>query len=189
MAVDEVVRKALREGPPLGVQIFAASCAERMAQLFTGIRGGNPDRSTDVDLFVRTMDNLWNIGLGRSFSGSVNALEAFVELQPSEEGGINVPDIYAMYPVLVAKYACAYRAFGDPEDSIRCAHAALTAMGQLDNNVLQLHLFEDERVLQSKRIKIINKVASVGIDLSLVRREDQNESLKRLAVVSSRIRS
>jgi len=187
VVVDDGVAAALRAGGVDGLQLFVASCAERMAQLFTGVRGTDPSRQADVDLLLGTLEDLWTPGLAdRQFGERQEHLEHFFELQPSEDELVDVADIYAFYAVLVARYACVYRAIGDSEDSIRCAHAVLTAMGQLDQNVPDGHYFEDERRYQRRRVELFNRADSGPVDTLALRREDQSVSLNLLSVIQSR---
>ena len=61
MLVEADVVVALQAGSGDVARIYAASCVERMAQIFTGLRAGNPERIEDVDLFVDTLQRLWDV--------------------------------------------------------------------------------------------------------------------------------
>lgn len=62
-------------------------------------------------------------------------------------------------------------------------------MGQLDQNIPDGNFFEDERRYQARRVELLDGRASEQVDISALRREDQNASLERLAVIKSRLRS
>jgi hypothetical protein len=68
-------------------------------------------------------------------------------------GFTRVVDIYSFYGCLVLLYAtkCA-AAGGDAEAAVSCAHASLTAMGQLDQNAAGSTNFLDEQARQKATI-------------------------------------
>ncbi|MFF3453710.1 hypothetical protein ACFYXH_05130 [Streptomyces sp. NPDC002730] len=68
MVVDEAVAAALRVQPQAHVEAFVASCAERMAQVFTGLRGDDLARSGDVDVVIRLLDDLWDSEIYKTHS-------------------------------------------------------------------------------------------------------------------------
>ncbi|MFJ9826251.1 hypothetical protein ACIRSU_18045 [Streptomyces sp. NPDC101160] len=175
----------LRGGDPGRLATFVASCTERMAQLFTGLRGGDPSRAEDVELYLEVLEELWSPDLaGNVFAARIEALQEFAELQPSEEGLVAVVDIYAFYGVLCMRYAVLCRATGDAENAVRCAHACLTAMGQLDRNISQASFFEGEHEYQ--RRMMLDAVAGFGSHLQL-RNSDRDVSRERLLAVNSRL--
>ncbi|MFC8076719.1 hypothetical protein ACFUN8_14435 [Streptomyces sp. NPDC057307] len=177
--------ESLRGGKQVRLALFVASCTERMAQLFTGLRGGDDARAEDVDLYLEILDELWNPSLtGSAFAVRVEAVEAFSELQPSEGELLDVADIYAFYGVLCLRYALLCRANGEPEDAVRCAHACLTALGQLDRNILQGAFFESEH--ESQRRILLDDLSSGGSLLRL-RENDRDASRERLRAVNSRL--
>ncbi|MFH8698834.1 hypothetical protein [Streptomyces chartreusis] len=185
MVVDTDISDLLRDAGSDRLAVFVASCTERMAQLFTGLRGTDPDRTGDVDLYLQILEELWRIDLpGSAFSARAASLQEFAELQPSEEGIVAVDDIYAFYAVLCMRYAVLCRANGDAEDAVRCAHASLTALGQLDQNLPQSRLFEGEREHQ-RRVMFTD----IGADRALpqLRELDRAASRERLLAVKSRL--
>lgn len=118
--------------------VFTASCAERMAQLFTGQCGDDPSRAAEVATFLKILDELWDLGLlAVGFSAHVEGLQAFAELATAadEEPLSEIDDIYVFNSVLCRRYATLYRATLDPEEAVRCAHVSLSALWQLDRNV------------------------------------------------------
>ena len=185
MVVDAAVAESLRRGERVRGAVFVASCTERMAQLFTGLRGGDPIRAEDVDLYLAILEELWSQNLpDRVFSARMKALQGFAELQPSEEELVDVGDIYAFYGVLCMRYAVLYRANSDVEDAVRCAHVALTALGQLDRNIPQSAFFESES--ESQRRAMLVDIDTERPLLQL-RDDDRAASRERLLAVSSRL--
>ncbi|MCH0570991.1 hypothetical protein I3F60_17300 [Streptomyces sp. MUM 136J] len=185
MVVDEAVAESLRGGKRIRLAVFVASCTERMAQLFTGLRGVDPVRAEDVDLYLTILEELWSLDLpDKAFSTRMEALQGFVELQPSEEELVDVGDIYAFYGVLCMRYAVLYRACGDVEDTVRCAHAALTALGQLDRNIPHSAFFEGEGEFQRRAMLVDTDTERSLLQL---RDDDRAASRERLLAVNSRL--
>lgn len=188
MVVDEVVAEALRVPGQIDGRLFVAGCAERMAQVFTGLRGTDPARGADVDVLVRILDQLWDFDLeGSAFTIRVTELEGFFELAPSDNELLDAVDIYSFYAILVARYACLYRSSGDVEDSVRCAHAALTALGQLDQNLSGSQFFADEKQRQAQLIPMSRDETPRGIDAEQLRNDDRKASYERLVAIQGRI--
>ncbi|MFC9863543.1 MULTISPECIES: hypothetical protein [unclassified Streptomyces] len=186
MVVDAAVAESLRGSERVRLAAFVASCTERMAQLFTGLRGGDDARTEDVDLYLEVLEELWAPSLtGNVFAARLEALEEFSELQPSEEGLVDVADIYAFYAVLCMRYAVLCRTNGESEDAVRCAHACLTALGQLDRNLPQGAFFESEH--EDQRRILVDDLSS-GESLLLLRKSDRDASRERLLAVNSRLR-
>lgn len=180
--VSADVAESLRGGDPARLATFTASCAERMAQLFTGLRGEDPDRASDVDLFLEILNQLWDPSVEQSvFAARLEALEEFVELQPVDDVLQEIDDIYAFYGVLCMRYAVLCRATSNPENALECAHASLTALGQLDQNVPHATHFEDEH--QHQRRMALGDTPSP----SEARALDREVSHKRLLLVRSRL--
>lgn len=185
MVVDAAVAEFLRRSERITLAVFVASCAERMAQLFTGLRGGEASRFEDVDLYLEILEELWDPDLsGSVFAARLEVLEEFIELQPSEEGLASVVDIYSFYGVLCMRYAVLCRANGEAEDAVRCAHASLTALGQLDQNIPQGAFFEGEREYQHRIM--LDDATSVA-PLMQRRKVDRHEGRERLLAVNSRL--
>ncbi|MEV6547818.1 hypothetical protein AB0M57_03805 [Streptomyces sp. NPDC051597] len=135
MLVETDVTEGLETKGHDATRIYAAACVERMAQIFTGFRGSDPGREADVDFFVTLAQRLWD--LDDPIEGAVDAvdaLEEFQEMQPTETGLTATVDIYCFYSVLALRYAVLCAASGDPAEAVRCGHAILTAMGQMDQN-------------------------------------------------------
>jgi hypothetical protein len=95
---------------------------------------------------------------------------------------------YPFFAVLVARYACTYRAHGDVEAVIQCAHAALTGLGLLDNNTSG-SLLEDERRRQRQSILAVQEVSGADLDLEHRRTGDQTIGLDRFSTVQAHIES
>lgn len=103
--VSQDVADGLRTGEPERIAMFTASCAERMAQLFTGLRGDDPGRAGDVEILLEVLDELWDIRLvGSAFTARVGQLERFVEVVRADDGEqLNTAvDTYAFYALLSA---------------------------------------------------------------------------------------
>ncbi|WLW54705.1 hypothetical protein [Streptomyces sp. YU58] len=188
MVVDEAVAATLRGQSQVQVAIFVASCAERMTQVFTGLSGGDPARDGDTDVVIRLVEDLWDPVLSpTSFREYVTSLEGFQELEPSDEEIVDVAGIYSFYSVLVLRYAALYRVSGDVEDALKCAHASLTSMGQLDRNLPGVEFFAQEAECQQNAASIpSSNNRDSGLFLSL-RESDRNVSRERLAAVQSRL--
>lgn len=186
MVVNAAVAESLRGSERVELAAFVASCTERMAQLFTGLRGGDDTRVEDVDLYLGILDELWLPSMTSNvFAARMEGLEEFPELQPSEEGLVDAVDIYAFYAVLCMRYAVLCRANGEPEDAVRCAHACLTALGQLDRNFPQGAFFEREH--ENQRL-ILHDDLSSSESLLRLRKSDRDASRERLLAVNSRLR-
>jgi hypothetical protein len=178
VAVD--VSDALLAGEPARAAVFVASCAERMAQLFTGLRGNDPGRAADVELYLKYLNDLWAVDLpGETFDGRAAVLEGFPELVPSEEGLTEDADIDAFSAVLCVRYAVLFRATGDPQQAVQCAHASLTSMGLADQNLPGSDLFSAEQEYQRRTISSSYDEES----LSRLREEDRAIGLERLITI------
>ncbi|MGM0353563.1 hypothetical protein [Streptomyces sp. ECR3] len=148
--VEGAVEQALRDGRGLAVRLYVAACAERMAPLFVGLRAGEPGRAADVDLYVESVSNLWLADKPLTDAAErLRGLERFPELQPDEEGITGIADTYAFFAALCMRYALLAHSSGNADDAVSCGHAALTAMGMLDQNVAGAGFQADEQRLQS----------------------------------------
>ncbi|MFV2110583.1 hypothetical protein [Micromonospora sp. LOL_015] len=154
MVVDEETVRALRGGDGQLARIFAASCAERLVQVFCAVRAVDPSRADDIAYVVETLEDLWDLRRpARLLDGRREHLLLFPELQPNDLGFTEADDIYSFYGCLVLMYATKCAATGgDPEVAISCAHASLTALGQLDQNVAGATYLSDERSRQKATI-------------------------------------
>lgn len=153
MLVEADVAAALQSGSGDVARVYAAACVERMAQIFTGLRAGTPGRDRDVDLYVDTLQRLWDLGDPLdNFTARVQRLEKFPELEPTETGHTAVGDIYAFYSVLALRYATLCAGSGSAAEAERCGHAVLTAMGQLDQNVAQAAFYQEEQSWQRRSL-------------------------------------
>ena len=184
MVVDPAVVELLGAAELSKVSIFVASCTERMAQLFTGLRGGDESRSEDVDFYLATLDDLWILGGSNDdFVARSEVLKEFVELEPSEEGLTDLSDIYSFYSVLCLRYAILFRVSGEVEYAMKCAHASLTALGQLDRNAVGTSFFEGESEYQRQLFD--GDTAESGVTLRL-RGRDRQIGLERYSAILSR---
>jgi hypothetical protein len=148
--VEEAVVEALQAGGDEAVRLYVAACAERMAPLFIGLRAGDSARKADVDFVVESVGGLWFAD--RPLPDAVDRvgrLERLPELQPAEEGITDVADTYTFFAALVLRYALLANGSGEVDHAVSCGHAALTAMGMLDQNATGASFAADERRLQS----------------------------------------
>ncbi|GAA1936989.1 hypothetical protein GCM10009716_49160 [Streptomyces sodiiphilus] len=190
MVVDEAVAAAIRGQSYVQVSAFVASCAERMVQIFTGLCGGDPTRSSDVDFAVHAAGDLWESGIpSASFRSHVETLEGFQELKPSDEDIVEVSEIYAFYAVLALRYASLYRSSSDSEDALKCAHACLSAMGQLDQNLPGAKFFAQEAESQLHALSAPPLENLNSGNLSQLRERDRAVGRERLAAIQSRLAS
>ncbi|MFF4448965.1 hypothetical protein [Streptomyces sp. NPDC001502] len=148
------VVEALRTGDGEAVRLYVAACAERMAPLFIGMRAGMPDRAADLDLCVESVHGLWYADRPLPDAAErVRALEGFPELRPCEEGITDVAGTYAFFGVLVLRYALLANASAAADHALSCGHAALTAMGLLDQNLAGGAGFRaEEEALQARSL-------------------------------------
>ncbi|MGW6935383.1 hypothetical protein ACWGE0_35350 [Lentzea sp. NPDC054927] len=182
--VSMEVAERLRSGTFAELAVFTASCAERMAQLFTGLRGDDTERAADIATFLTILDELWDADLpATGFLSRVRELEGFDELDRTadEEPLSEIDDIYSFNSVLCTRYAALYRATQDPGEVVRCAHVSLSALWQLDRNISQPGHFESEHEYQQR------VVLGDFTSLSEMRAIDRLVARERLLVVRSRL--
>jgi hypothetical protein len=188
VVVDEAVAATLRGQSQTQVATFVASCAERMAQVFTGLCGADPARNSDADFVIQLLEDLWDPEIPvDSFRAYVESLEGFRELEPSDEEIVGVADIYSFYSVLALRYAAVYRSSGDVEDALKCAHSCLTAMGQLDQNLPGTAFFAQEAEFQQRTASAPPADALESDLIGRQREGDRIVSRERLAVIQSRL--
>jgi hypothetical protein len=148
--VEGTVTEALHDGGSEAIRLYVAACTERMAPLFVGLRAGEPGREADLDFYAESVRDLWHADrpLADAAEG-VRQLERFWELQPNEEGITDVADTYTFFAALCLRYAMLAHGSGSADDAVSCGHAALTAMGMLDQNVPGARFLAEEQRLQS----------------------------------------
>ncbi|WP_234437155.1 hypothetical protein [Streptomyces maremycinicus] len=147
--VEKAVAQALHDGSGEVICLYAAACAERMAPLFIGLRAEVPGREADLDFYAQSVSDLWHTDRPLADAAErVHLLEQFPELQPDREETItDVADTYAYFAVLTLRHAMAAHHSRNADDAASCGHAALTAMGMLDQNVAGAgHLAEEQRL-------------------------------------------
>ncbi|BEL11700.1 hypothetical protein Q0Z83_098910 [Actinoplanes sichuanensis] len=162
---------------------FVAGCAERVAQIFTGLRGPQISRSLDVETFVNALYSLWSGVSVTTYSRLLEQVERFEEFEPSEEGISDTAEIYAMYSALALRYALACAASDDPEFAVKCGHVMLTAMEQMDSAVPGNSFAEEERRFQA-RDHVTRVYEAEGSDL---REECQASARKRYEALAARL--
>lgn len=148
--VDEAVSETLRGGNGMTIRLYVAACAERMAPLFVGLRVGEAGREADVDFYAESVRDLWLADRPLLDAAErVRVVERFPELQPGDEEITDVFGTYTFFAALVLRYALLANSTGNPDDAMSCGHAALTAMGMLDQNVAGAGFRAQEYGLQS----------------------------------------
>ncbi|MFB7368907.1 hypothetical protein ACFC0D_03555 [Streptomyces sp. NPDC056222] len=157
--VEDAVAETLRCAGGETIRLYVAACVERMAPLFVGLRAGVVGREADLDLYVETVRNLWSADRPLAdASDLVRVLEQFPELRPSEEGISDVSDTYAFFAALVLRHALLANGSGSADDALSCGHAALTAMGMLDQNVEGAAFRSEE-----ERLQLLSVSGDVGV--------------------------
>jgi hypothetical protein len=188
VVVRDEVATFLEGAPQQALCVFAASCAERMAQVATGLLAESGDREDSAEVCVDTVDALWSRASGSSDVGLRPELfDEFPELQPHEEGLNDAADIYAVYSLLTLKYAAQCASGEGASAAKRCAHIALTAMGQLARNSDHPQLFDGEIQAQGDLVRSLMSDAS-AVDIASLRAADRAVGRSRLAALISRIR-
>ncbi|WP_371613114.1 hypothetical protein [Streptomyces clavifer] len=148
--VERAVVEALGDGGSEAIRLYVAAGTERMTPLFMGLRASTPGRESDLDFYAESVRDLWYADRPLADAAErVRLLEQFPELQPNEEGITDVVDTYAFFAVLTLRYALLAHGSGSADDAVSCGHAALTAMGMLDQNVAGASLLAEEQRLQS----------------------------------------
>ncbi len=149
--VEGAVTEALHDGEAgPAIRRYVAACAERMAPLFVGLRAGEPGREADLDFYAEAVRDLWCADRPLTdAAGRVRRLERFPELRTNEQGITDLADTYAFFAVLCLRYAVSAHGSGNADDAVSCGHAALTALGMLDQNVSGARFLAEEHRLQS----------------------------------------
>ena len=181
--VEEGVERWLRErADPQVCDNFVAGCAERMVQIFTGLRGSDEARRDDVDLMLAVVEALWRDDVPSSqFDDLATRLERVPEFA-SEDVLLAVEDIHSFYAALVVRCAARYRADQLAGDAVECAHVSLTAMGQIDQNVANSALMSREYEMQRRSARASDRETT-----DARRAADQVESRERLLVLLERV--
>ncbi|QES53585.1 hypothetical protein DEJ51_04390 [Streptomyces venezuelae] len=150
--VEAAVAETLRTGGDEEVRLYVAACAERTVPLFLGMRAGAPDRQADLDLCVESLQGLWCADRALPDAAErVRALEGFPELRPREGAITDVAGTYAFFGVLVLRYALLANASAEAGHALSCGHAALTAVGLLDQSLPGGSVFRAEEEALQKR--------------------------------------
>lgn len=188
MVVRDEVADFFANAAPRALHVFVASCAERMAQVATGLLAEKGDREDSIKICVDMVEALW-----LTASGGVpvemhpELFDGFPELQPHEEGLSDPFDIHAVYSLLTLKYATQC-ALGEGRSAAhRCAHIALTAMDQMARNSTTPRAFEEEIAVQSERARSL-RGNFYEINISSLRERDRAVSRSRLTDLLARIR-
>lgn len=149
LIVDPAVRALLTAAPATAAQ-FTAACVERCAQLFTGTSGSLPGREEDLTRCLEVLDKLWDPTLpSAAFAAEVGFIEALPEMRPEEPPELAL-DIAAAFAVLTMRHAVKFRASGELDFALLCAHACLTLAGLHDQNVPDSCWSDEERRFQTE---------------------------------------
>jgi hypothetical protein len=184
VVVDEQIADRLQTADRRTLRLFAAGCAERLAETFCAVRSGDETRAADIATVVEALDDLWNLDVpADAFDARRARIEALPELQPSELGLSKVEDVYPFYAVLVLMYALRCAATADPQTAVSAAHAVLTATGQLDRNVSGASFFAAEQARQAAELAALES----GGEPAELRDQDRTMALALAKVVLGRI--
>jgi hypothetical protein len=158
--------------------LVVAGCAERMAQIFTGIRGSNPQRVRDVVYYLQVLDDLWLISevVPSQFEMHIERLLTFPELVPPDDDIVDTIEVAAFFAAVVLMHAVEFRATADVDEALRCAHASLTLLDMVDRGAAGSRLRDHEEGFQ------LDDVAGLG-----VRENYQEVSRRRLMVVLNHV--
>ncbi|MDK1343918.1 hypothetical protein QNO09_11480 [Streptomyces sp. 378] len=122
---EPVITEFMQNASPSQIRTFVASCAERMAQLFTGVVGMDATRSLDVESAIDCLDLLWKPQSQASWGEKVEKLGALPELVGEEEpSGLLA---YAYDAAATLYYAAKYRETGSIVDAVSCSNHALNS--------------------------------------------------------------
>ncbi len=125
MSPQSAISEFIQSATSGQIRAFAASCAERMAQLFTGVVGTDATRSQDVDSAISCLDLLWQSQRQFSWGEIVERLGNLPELTGEEEP----PGLlaYAYDAAATLYYAARYRQTGSLLDAASCSNHALNS--------------------------------------------------------------
>src|SRR4051812_27360004 len=123
--LESSIREFVERTNPVRTSIFVASCAERMAQLFTGLVGADGARLRDVELAVDCLNLLWEPSAQAPWDQLAERLRSLPELTGDEEStGLLA---YADDAAAALYYAVKYRQDGALELVISCSNSALNS--------------------------------------------------------------
>ncbi|MBY8868819.1 hypothetical protein [Streptomyces sennicomposti] len=167
VSIESTIREFSESASPGQMGIFVASCAERMAQLFTGLVGANAERSQDVELAIRCMDLLWQSQPQISWDEIVESFSSLPELAGDEEP----PGLlaYAYDAAATLYYAARYRATGNLVDVTSCSNHALNSAEYISEEL-------DDGV-DRYEIELQNQVADIA-SLSQIGNPDDHDFIQ-----------
>ncbi|MFE5484044.1 hypothetical protein [Streptomyces sp. NPDC056527] len=183
--VEEAVAQTLHRAGGETVRLYVAACAERMVPLVLGLRADGAGRDTDRDFYVECVRDLWCADRPLADACErVRVLEQFPELQPRDEGISGAADTYAFFSALVLRHALVANHSGNVRAAMSCGHAALTAMGMLDQNTGGAVFGDEEKRLQL--LSVSGEVAGLWERSVAAGRERLRAVLSRTALDSGR---
>ncbi|EGX55929.1 hypothetical protein SZN_30407 [Streptomyces zinciresistens K42] len=167
VSIDSTIREFSESASSGQMRIFVASCAERMAQLFTGLVGTNTERSQDVELAIRCMDLLWQSQPQISWDEIAESFSSLPELAGDEEP----PGLlaYAYDAAATLYYAAKYRKTGNLVDVASCSNHALNSAEYISEEL-------DDGV-DRYEIELRNQVADIAL-LSQTGNPDDHEFIQ-----------
>ncbi|MEW1659730.1 hypothetical protein [Streptomyces sp. NPDC093707] len=176
MSYETMLQQFLDSSDAEQAGLFAASCAERMAQLFTGVVGTDPARVADVELVVDCLDRLWSTTATHPWEELAHRLLLLPELASEE-----VPDglfPYAYEAAGALHYACKYRETLNTEHIESCCNHALNAAEFISDEVGNgVDRYEVECALQLA--DIVDLTSTSGAVDSLLREALRRRSQER----------
>ncbi|KOG90572.1 hypothetical protein [Streptomyces varsoviensis] len=167
VSIESTIREFSESASSGQMRIFVASCAERTAQLFTGLIGANGERSQDVELAIRCMDLLWQSQPQISWDEIAESFSSFPELTGDEEP----PGLlaYAYDAAAMLYYAARYRAAGKLADVISCSNHALNSAEYISEEL--------EDGVDRYEIELQNQVDDIAL-LSQTGNPDDHDSIQ-----------
>lgn len=157
VSIESTILQFSESASEFQTAIFVACCAERTAQLFTGLVGSDIGRSQDVDLAIHCLDLLWENAPQVSWGEIAERISVFPELVGDEEP----PGLlaYAYDAAATLYYAVKYRDTGCLTNMISCSSHALNSAEyiseELDDGVDR---YENERRNQEADIESLLQV-------------------------------
>ena len=164
--IDAKIREFSESAISGQMWIFVASCAERMAQLFTGLVGASAERSKDVELAIHCMDLLWQPQPQVSWDEIAASLRSLPELAGDEES----PGLlaYASDAAATLYYAASFREAGNLVDVTSCSSHALNSAGYMSEKLADgVDRYEIELQNQLADIALLSQAGNLD-DLNVI---------------------
>jgi hypothetical protein len=183
--VDLELMRAVRAADDRAVRLFVSGCAERTAPLFGAIYANDQSRTTDIELLVETLDDLWNTDIGPdSLQRRQPELATLPEVADTGEEWTTSEETLAAHAVLAVLYAVAYVADGRWRSAMNCARVASGVYFAEDPDVE--NLYDAERALQFDMLRLLTDGARSVADLRAADRGIARARAGRILVSLSR---